>query len=373
MVIKASLLLALSALFVPRLALAETSDATRPTEVRTPAVHHPPQVSARAGHDVNIEAAIDRPDLVKRATLVFQGDGTSGEVEFARSANHTLPYVAVIPGNAVRGPSVGYAIDIETVSGEHVAAFATRENLHPVTVLDTAEDAREGATLARLDSRRSVVQTTGEYVDFGTSRGDVFVPGDSTNPGHLRRRSVSDRYYRIEGSYTYRLLRTVSEFGIRAGVIRGSSLVANETDPNKYDVGLNYGAPRVRLRLDNWCHVEGELLISVTEVGFSTGGGGALILGDPYGSKLTLGAESIDVFGARGYSRLDIVASKRLSVAPIVEITNMPHAESAGVRLLTELGVAVTPGLRVDLRGGYQARTFNQGGPTLGGSLAYAF
>ena len=200
----------------------------------------------------------------------------------------------------------------------------------------------------------------------------VAVPAGSL-PGLTETRRVPDQFYRVEGSYTYRLLGTVSEFGIRAGVVRGQSLVRRETDPSKYEVGLNYGAPRIRLRAEDWLHVEGELLTSVTEVGFSVGGGGAVLLGDPYGSKLVLGLEGIQVFGVRGYTRLDLVASSRLSFAPIIEVTTMPHADVAGVRLLGEAGIDVGAGLRLDVRAGYQARRFDQGGPTLGGGLAYAF
>src|SRR5262249_40519168 len=151
------------------------------------------------------------------------------------------------------------------------------------------------------------------------------------------------------------------------------SLVKNETDPAKYDVGLNYGAPRIRLRLTDWFHAEGELLISVTEVGFSSGAGGALLLGDPYGSKLVIGGEGVQVFGARGYTRLDIVAGSRLRVSPMIEVTNMPHADRAGVRLLGEVGIELGRGFHADLRAGYQARSFADGGPTIGGGLAYAF
>ncbi len=144
-------------------------------------------------------------------------------------------------------------------------------------------------------------------------------------------------------------------------------------DQTKYDVGLNYAAPRVRLRADERIHVEGELLMSVTEVGFSVGGGGAVLLGDAYGSKLVLGFEGIQVFGVRGYSRLDLVVNSRLMVAPIIEVTTMPHADRAGLRLLGEAGIDLGQGFRLDVRGGYQARTFNRGGPTLGGGLAYSF
>jgi hypothetical protein len=237
-----------------------------------------------------------------------------------------------------------------------------------VTVLDAAEDAREGALLSRLGGRRSVVSAGGDYVSFGTSSADVVTANGTTD-----HRTVKDQYYKVEGSYTYRMLGTISEFGMRAGVIRGRSLVPGEVDPSQYDVGLNYGAPRIRLRLDDWLHIEGESLISITEVGFSLGGGGAIILGDAYGSKLTLGGEGIEVFGARGYTRLDVVANKWLSVAPIIEVTTMPHADHAGVRLLAETGLHLGAGFRVDLRGGYQARSFERGGPSFGGGLAYAF
>jgi hypothetical protein len=346
---------------------AEPEGAPAPADL--PALHHAPQVTARLAEDISIGAVIDRPDRVKRALLVFQGGGTRGEVEFARSSG-PLGYVALIPATAVR-PDLAYAIELETTTGEQLQVFATRAAPHHVTVLDSPEDRREAALLARLQGRRSVVQSSGEYASFGTTTATVPVAGGA--PGATQPRQVTDMFYRVEGSYTYRLLGTVSEFGLRAGVVRGQSLVRGESDPSKYEVGLNYGAPRIRLRAEDWLHVEGELLTSVTEVGFAVGGGGAVLLGDAYGSKLVLGLEGIQVFGVRGYTRLDLVANSRLALAPIIEVTTMPHADVAGVRLLGEAAIDLGAGLRLDVRGGYQARRFDQGGPTLGGGLAYAF
>lgn len=360
MVNRIAIALVLSSLFVATSAFAE--------EPPTPTIHHAPRSTAQINEDAQVGAVIDHADRVKRALLVYTSDAATGEVEFQRSSDSRLPYVAVIPATAVRSPILAYAIEIETTTGERVPVFASRAQPHPVTVLDAPDDARESALLARLGGRRSVVHAGGDFVSFGTSSGDVALPN-----GTVERRNVKDQYFRVEGSYTYRLLGTVSEFGLRAGVIRGRSLVPNEVDPGRYDVGLNYGAPRIRLRVDDWFHIEGETLISVTEVGFSMGGGGALILGDAYGSRLTIGGEGIEVFGARGFTRLDVVASKWLTVAPIVEVTSMPHAEHAGVRLLGETGLNLGAGFRLDLRGGYQARSFERGGPSLGGGLAYAF
>ena len=360
--------LSFSLLTLASKAHADPASADAPAEV--PALHHVPVVTARLADEITIAVQIERPDLVKRALLVFRGGGTQNEVEFERSSQADLGYVAVIPATSVRS-GLKYAIELETTTGEHLAVFATRSNPHPVTVLDSPEDAREASLLSRLKGRRSVLRTSGEYASFGRQpvAQQPVPPGAAGTPVQ----SVVDQFYRIEGSYTYRLLGTVAEFGLRAGVVRGRSVVAGETDPAKYDVGLNYGAPRIRLRIDDWLHIEGEVLTSITEVGFSVGGGGAVLLGDAYGSKLVLGFEGIQVFGARGYSRLDLVANSRIMLSPIIEVTTMPHADRAGVRLLGEIGIDLGRGFHLDLRGGYQARTFNEGGRTLGGGLAYAF
>ena len=138
-------------------------------------------------------------------------------------------------------------------------------------------------------------------------------------------------------------------------------------------MGLNYGAPSVRFRLHDLVHLEGEFLTSVTEQGFALGAGTAVLIGDPYDAHLTLGVEVIDTFGTRLFSRLDVVTTERLVVAPVVEVTNMPHADEFGVRLLCEVRVDLGYGLSVAARGGYQARLATSGGPGIGATLSYAF
>lgn len=212
----------------------------------------------------------------------------------------------------------------------------------------------------------------GEYVDFGHS--DAI---NTTSTGS-QTQTVRDWYYRVEASYTYRPLRLISEFSLRGGVVRGESPVpVNATDAAgnslapKRDVGLNYAAPTVRFRFADIVYGEGTLLSSVTEVGYSMGGGGALLLGDPYGTKLTLGFESIQVFGSRFFARTDISVHPRFRIAPIIEVTNMPHADDYGVRLLGEVAANVAPGVRIGLRGGYQARKFDSGSGSFGALFAY--
>src|SRR5262249_43906614 len=152
-------------------------------------------------------------------------------------------------------------------------------------------DARERALLSRLEGRRSLARASAEYVGFGMTTGTALKCGPAETkciPGELVVPVVRDQYFRLEASYTYRLLQVVSEFGLRMGIVRGYSLVdLPELNVSKYSVGLNYGSPWVQFRFADAWHLEISALSSITEVGFSVGFGNALLIGDPYGTKLT--------------------------------------------------------------------------------------
>jgi hypothetical protein len=341
-----------------------------------PKLHHSPLTSVPAREPLIVTARIDHPELVKRALLVYATEGARAqrEVEFRRGAT---AYVAEVPAAELAPRWLEYSLELELLDGTRQVVFASRKNPHRVAVPEELMDARERALHQRLGGRRSVFSASADYVDFGTSHATT---ADAS--GNAVGREVRDRYFRLEGGYTYRPLRFVTEFSLRAGVVRGKSPVpfddgsdtsgaAKPTDPFK--VGLNYGAPSVRLRLADICHLEGEFLTSVTEKGFSLGVGAAVLIGDPYGAKLTLGFESIKTFGTRFWSRMDIPATSRVMFSPIIEIADMPHANKFGVRLLGELGFDVGAGFTLAARGGYQARLYTEGGASGGGTLAYAF
>jgi hypothetical protein len=331
-------------------------------------VHHAPIAVANPHEDLQVKASIDRANLLRRAILVYRSAaGVVREAVFQRAADG--PYMAIVPAADMLSPWMAYAIEVEDLNGVRSSAFASREAMQNVQVADEIGDLRERAMARRHDNRRSVVTASAEYVYFGRTS----VPVTTKDNPTLHNEKVPDQYYRIEGAYTYRPWRTIAEFSIRIGAVRGTSIVEGEQDRSKYDVGLNYGSPSVRFRLHDAWHLEGWFLTSVTEVGFSAGAGGALLIGDPYGSKLTIGGESIRTFGSRFYTRMDIQANRWMQVAPIVEVTDMPHAERVGVRLLGEARFDVGSGFYAGVRGGYQARLSTSGGASAGLILAYAF
>jgi hypothetical protein len=346
-----------------------------------PRVYHAAVYSASPSESLDIGVSFGHPELIRQAVLVME---TAGGVEriIAFKRSDASVYVATIPAELMKAPGIAYAIEIEHVNGSRIAAFASRAVKHPVTIIEDITDTRERALLARLGGRRSILSVGGEYVGFGRNVSSQTIPCGqkqtecAADTDYIP--TIDEHYYRIEAGYTYRSLRTVSEFGFRLGVLRGRSLKPLQVyESDKYDVGLNFGAARVRFRLLDLWQFEGELLTSITEEGFSSGFNFATHIGDPYGTKLILGFERLGLtgvtFGNRIYSRMDIVAGSRLLVSPIIEITDMPNARTFGVRLLAELSFKISDGFSAQLRGGYQARKFDSGGPGIGGSLSYAF
>ena len=89
---------------VPCVARAE--DAPAPSQDAPPALHHPPRLTAHVGDDLPVGATVDRPDKMRRAILVYRSGPAWGEIDFQRSSDEKLPYVAVIPASPAK-PVVG--------------------------------------------------------------------------------------------------------------------------------------------------------------------------------------------------------------------------------------------------------------------------
>jgi hypothetical protein len=340
-----------------------------------PRLLHTPLSVTPAAQPVELVAEFVHPESLRQAILIHRKSGETQfhEIPFRRGTRY---YHAVIDGAAVHPDGLAYAIELELMNGERVDGFATRTEPFDVQVQLSKEDASEKAAAIRLGERRSLVTMGGEYVSFGRDRRfDNDLPAIDAQTGlpiaGPPASNSSDDFYRLEASYAYRPLRFVDEFGARLGWVRGTS--PETADPNDAEVGLNYAAPWLRLRLHDVAYLTGHLLTGVTEVDFSLGVGAALTLGDPRGANLHLGFESIQGFGSRFFTRVNILASDRVSVAPIIEATNFPNAGTYGVRLLAEVGVQLTPAFRLAALGGYQARNAVSGAASFGGTASIGF
>jgi hypothetical protein len=346
--------------------------AAPPALVPRPLVHHSAPAVADRNHDLTLAITAQHPQALRRASLLFRTTRTKKyrSREFRDSG---IDRRVTLSAAELAADRLEYAIVVETTDGERFAAFASPEQPHDVALIDRLDDVEERRLLANAGGGRNQFSSSVDYVDFGTST------AESLSNGAVVERTVRDRYYRIEGAYTYRPLRVVSEFTLRAGVVRGKSpvpvetAVASASEAERFDVGLNYGAPSVRFRLSDLVYLDAEFLTSLTEVGFSVGAGGAVLIGEPYGRRLEVGFEAIQIFGTRFFTSLAIPANAWLTVSPHVEVTDMPHARDFGVRLTTELEAELGRGWSVAARGGYQARAAAEGGVSTGASLRFSY
>ena len=334
-----------------------------------PELSHTPVSTAQSGQSLELVADLSHPQLLKRAVLLHRGPGEANfhEVPFRRGPDH---YRAALGAESVRATGLSYAIELELPSGERIPGFASRAEPFDVQVQLSKEEADEKAALMRLNGHRSVTSLSGEWVTFGKTKAAVLPAEFGAAPMSVSR---DDDYYRLEASYTYRPLRTVNEFGVRLGLVRGSSPQDATLAGTDLDVGLNYAAPWLRLRLSDSVYATGHLVTGVTEVDFSLGIGAQLTLGDPYGASLGVGFETIEGFGSRFFTRVNILVSEGLVLSPIIEATDMPNAGTYGVRLLAELGFQLTPQFKLAVLGGYQARNAVSGGPSLGTTASLSF
>lgn len=340
-----------------------------------PGLLHTPVSTATAGQALELGADFSHPELLRQAVLLYRsGAGGYQEVPFRRGA---AAYRASVPAAAVMAGRLEYLIELELPGGQRIAGFASREAPFSVQVQLARDDAQEQAALLRVAGRRSLTRVSGEWVTFGrsdasASRSSGVDPATGQQQAPAASAARADDYFRLEASYAYRPLRLVNEFGVRLGLVRGSS-PREPGDRSTAEVGLNYAAPWLRLRLSDVAHATAHLVTGVTEVDFSLGGGLQLTLGDPQGASLHAGFEHIEGFGSRFFTRLDILASESVRVSPIIEATNMPNARQYGVRLLTEVGWQATPELGLALLGGYQSRSAVGGGVSLGATASLGF
>jgi hypothetical protein len=276
------------------------------------AITHVPPAEATAGKEIELVA--DAPSASPTLVVHYRAHGKDASrpfstIELVRKDGSQ--WVAVVPATAVTAPGLDYYI---TSGTQPVFASANWPHTMPVTVTQAAE--RRTRDLVRAENRRSRVNTSFEWVEFGTTQ-------DSGGA------DVLDRYYRIDADFSYRLLAYPLE-ELRVGYTR---LCGDQTDCS--DKGFKVGGWfELGLGVVEGVRLDGRVMVMATEEGFALGGRVEGRLGVRDASHIAMGVEHLADVGTSGFFRLGWGTVPKTPMAATVEITQVPSdGRVAGVRL----------------------------------------
>ena len=309
------------------------------------AITHVPPAEATAG--TSIELVADAPPA--SATLVVhyrshRKGATDPFTNLELVRKDGSQWVAVVPATAVTAPGLDYYI---TSGDQPVFASAAWPHTMPVMVTETSE--RRSRDLVRVGNRRSRVNTSFEWVEFGTTT-------DRNGA------DVLDRYYRIDADFSYRLLAYPLE-ELRVGYTR---LCGDKADCS--DKGFKVGGWfELGLGVVEGVRVDGRVMVMATEQGFALGGRVEGRLGVRDASHIAMGIETLADVGTSGFFRLGWGTVPNTPMAATVEISQVPDENrNSGVRLYYDISRNLGNGFRAGIRVGYAARNQNVAGFTGG-------
>jgi hypothetical protein len=313
-------------------------------------VRHVPPAGAEAGSALELvaEAPASTPTLIAHVRTTGAATWTSLEL-VRRDEAH---WVAVVPASQVERPGLDYYLD---AGSEHV--FATPQWPHTLTVYASSEEDRRVRDVARSANRRSRVDLSSEWVDYGRPR--------------VNGMALADHYYRVDGDFSYRLWAYPLE-ELHVGFTRligDTQRSCPGGDPCTGEAGLIAGWFELGLAPVEGVRFDGRAIVMATQDGFDVGARAEGRLGSLEGSHIALGVEYLGAVGTSAYFRLGWATVPRLPMAATVEVTNLPSADRPyGVRLYYDLAREVA-GLRLGVRAGYAARVETVAGFT-GGAIA---
>ena len=324
-------------------------------------ITHVPLNEAIVG-PLSITFDVRDPQLAGAITLHLVRDGKPVEGARVTAERDGTGYAAVIPEVEVRPPGFSYYVTEHMPDGSERAVFASAAAPHPVRVTysEAVEDERE-----RLHARagqRSTWLVSADVVDYG----DRSLPGATAK--------LHDRYYRLEAGYAYAFLTQVEAIRLSIVRVRGEAAVAAAASSFMQALpGIDFGRAEITLQPMEWLRLRSAVSLGASQRGFEYGGGGAILLGDPYDVNLDLSVESMTTLGTTAGLRFGFRAHPRVPMGASVEVSSFPLGDDAGVRLLYDVGYRFGPVTRLMLRAGYQGRTSVSGGPALGASFDYGF
>ncbi len=347
----------------PPAAAATPPPAPEPLEVR-----HVPTAQVNAGAPLVLKAEVAPAWRLGALVAHYRAVGEKDfrDVAFELSADGT--YAAVLPISPDQRVPVEYYVTARDTDGVETPRFASPTLPHPVLIEVDQYSLEREAVMEVYGQRRSRVGAFAEYVNYGRTT--------------VNGTRYSDRYYRLEADYLYRLFTQVG--GLRIDSIRiGVGHLRAHTPPfflaapaegalPTLRPGLDYGFSELDVGLSPNFGLAARLVLGGNATGFAAGFGGRIRVGRPRGARAEIEGEVIGGLGGAATIRLVWDTVPRFPMSAAAQVTNIPSGP-AGVRLLYRVDYEVSNAFLIGLQAGYQARASVGGGPTLGFATSYGW
>ena len=315
--------------------------------------------TAREATDLPVVVVVDDPDRVASAYLHYRARGSRTYRSVLLVREHDLYLRGAIPAAAVHPPGVDYFVEVSSPSGQAGLAVGTPAapitvEVAPPTILD-----RFAASPGRSSVRLAV-----DYLDFAT----------------FDKRAGDHRDHQLTGSvdFTYRLDSVVESLGVGYGVYAGAGGSASQdwTALALPRTGFQYGYADLELggRIEE-LHLAagGQLIAGVGKRGFGLGVEGRVRIGDRDATNLVVLGRTVDQVGFLSAIRLGTAPLARVRIGVSVGATNQPGETDVGVKLGTDVELAVAPHVALVLDGSWQGRSVDHGGIGGGGGLGFSW
>lgn len=360
-------------------------DGTEARAEKSPTVHHTPPATWKAGQDMQLQLRISEDWELESLWVGVRPVGSERSYKkFSFHRGQGERFVAKIPGRLTQPAGLEYYIGSRGPDGRNRTQFASPEDPYPVIIRGQTEQVRTQQRLARHDGHRSEFSLDGDITFFQSRRVAASkVEGGGTDD-HYTTTPDSDRYWRGELEYKYRILETLYDIRFGLGMMRGE-LAKVQTPEGLREVGslagsdgpgLNWGYGEMTFELHRNFSVAPKLMLGASEQGFAPGVGLSARIGPIGGTNLALGVETIRDAGTTAHMKFQWDTVPRFPMGLRVELTDWPAGERnpMGVRLVYDVDFDVTERTQVGAKFGYAARTSGlEAGLVTGLNASYSF
>ena len=325
--------------------------AAPPLPIARATVLHVPVAESAPGVPVELVAAVDAAWAEPALVVRYRGPGATLWQEEPFRHSSTGGWYATLPATAIAPPGAEYYIVGRGPAGEQLH-FGSDVAPQIVRVEPTVADRLEAIDAIRTEGRTETVRFDVDAHNF-------------TN-----RYKQDDAFLRGEIVWTHRVSRTLHSIGFGFGAIQGRT---PQVDPMAESVtrAARYGAADARVRLHPSVYADARLVLGVSHDGFMGGFAGAVTLGKPWRSNVSMGVEFLEDVGSSQFIRLQWDTAPPLLMGAAIYRTDLPGVliSPQGLLIRYDLSYAVSPGFALRGALSYGAR---DGAAGFGGSLGTA-